>query len=112
MSDGAGKNSRSSLSNVDQHVMHNPTNAHCATENYQPPTKKKDYSIMSFVAIDFKVLTIIDNVIHRNLKLTNSHLFSPTLKNYIITTTHHKNEILDGDEFYVLEVLIQRLFTC
>ena len=32
------------------------------------------------------------NVIHRNLKLTNLHLFSPTLKNYIIITTYHKNE--------------------
>ena len=55
---------------------------------------------------------LVYSVIHRNLKLTNLHLFSPTLKNYIITTTHHKNEILDGDEFCVLEVLIQRLFTC
>lgn len=45
-----------------------------------------------------------------NLKLVKLHIFFPTLKNLIITTTHYENKILDGDEFYVLEVHMIRLF--
>ena len=30
-------------------------------------------------------------------ELTNLYLFSSILKNYIVTTTHHKNEIQDGE---------------